>query len=195
MITRASPIGKEDVGFLNAFRVGAPLAVRLATMLAFSPAVTLTVVARMGLDLVEALCGRMAIEYEPGASALAGRGSGTPVPRVAALASLHHLDAPTQAAGAVTVRALGETREMLITTKRLPKLLPDQFYEVWLLQPATNKMLPVGVLPPSGSGSFELAAVVMSQFSAIDVSLQANNGDPAHSSRSVLRGLVEAVTT
>jgi hypothetical protein len=108
---------------------------------------------------------------------------------------LHHLDAPTQAAGAVTVRALGETREMLITTKRLPKLLPDQFYEVWLLQPATNKMLPVGVLPPSGSGSFELAAVVMSQFSAIDVSLQANNGDPAHSSRSVLRGLVEAVTT
>lgn len=127
--------------------------------------------------------------------ALARRGPGTPIPPVAALASLHHLDAPAQAAGVVTVRAWGETREMLITTERLPKLAPNQFYEVWLLQPSTNKMLPVGVLPPSGSGSFELAGAVMSQFSAIDVSLQANNGNPAHSSRSVLRGSVETVTT
>jgi hypothetical protein len=84
---------------------------------------------------------------------------------------------------------------MFITTSRLPKLAPNEFYEVWLLQPATNKMLPVGVLSPSGTGSYALTAQVMSQFSAVDVSLQANNGDPAHSSLSVLRGSVDAVAT
>jgi hypothetical protein len=52
-------------------------------------------------------------------------------------------------------------------------------------------MLPVGVLSPSGTGSYALSASVMGQFSAVDVSLQANNGNPAHSDTSVLRGLVQ----
>ena len=65
---------------------------------------------------------------------------------------------------------------------------PESFYEVWLLNPATLKMLPVGVLPPSGSGTYNMDAALMKDYSAVDVSLQVNDGNPAHSKVSVLRG-------
>jgi hypothetical protein len=116
-----------------------------------------------------------------------------PVTPVAAVASLRHLDAPASARGAVTVRAAGTTRQMEITTGGLAQAPANHYYEVWLLQPTTDKMLPVGVLPPSGSGAYELSAAVMAQYSAIDVSLQANDGNPAHSAQSVLRGSVRSV--
>jgi hypothetical protein len=56
-------------------------------------------------------------------------------------------------------------------------------------------MLPVGILPPSGAASFEISASLMSQYSAIDVSLQINDGDATHSSQSVLRGPIQVIST
>jgi hypothetical protein len=120
------------------------------------------------------------------------RHDGRPTP--SAVASLRAIDAPPDAQGSVVVRSVGSTQEMTISTEGLPPLAANQFYEVWLLQPATNKMLPVGVLAPSGSGRYALAAPVMAQFTAIDVSLQQNDGNPAHSTSSVLRGLVRGPT-
>jgi len=58
---------------------------------------------------------------------------------------------------------------------------------VWLLDPATLKMLPMGVLSPSGHGEYSVSATIMNGYSAVDVSLQANNGNPAHSQTSVMR--------
>jgi predicted anti-sigma-YlaC factor YlaD len=113
---------------------------------------------------------------------------------VSALASLRHVDAPAVATGVVVVRSIGSTRQMHIRIAGLGHAPEDQFYEVWLFQPATGKMLPVGILPPSGAASFELSASLMSQYSAIDVSLQVDDGDAAHSSHSVLRGPIQSVS-
>jgi hypothetical protein len=118
-------------------------------------------------------------------------GSG-PAP-VAATATLARMVAPSDANGTVVVRIFGADRQMSVATGHLPAAPANDFYEVWLLQPATNKMLPVGVLSPTGSGSYTISATIMSQYGAIDISLQANNGNPAHSKTSVLRGNVSPV--
>jgi hypothetical protein len=116
-----------------------------------------------------------------------GRSSPSPI---YALATLHHMDAPATATGRVTVRSTSRVKEMGVTTTGLPALPANHYYEVWLLQPQTNKMLPVGLLPPSGQGTYAVSGSIMSQYSAVDISLQTNNGDPAHSRFSVLRGNV-----
>jgi hypothetical protein len=125
-----------------------------------------------------------------------GRQSPTaPVAPVSAVASLRHLDAPAFATGVVIVRSIGSTRQMHVRIDGLGPAAPNHFYEVWLLRPASNKMLPVGILPPSGAASFEISASLMSQYSAIDVSLQVNDGDATHSSQSVLRGPIQVIST
>jgi Anti-sigma-K factor rskA len=77
--------------------------------------------------------------------------------------------------------------EMTIATKGLPTLPKGQFYYVWLLKPETNKMLPVGVIDPDGKTTFTLPVKFISKYSAIDVSLEHDDGDPQHSITSVLR--------
>ena len=114
-------------------------------------------------------------------------------PSVSAVASLHHMDAPVVATGEATVRTIGLTRQMDVVTKGLPPAPVNHYYEVWLLQPTTNKMLPVGVLSPAGESTYAVASSIMSQYSSVDISLQANDGTTAHSSVSVLRGSVRAV--
>jgi hypothetical protein len=59
---------------------------------------------------------------------------------------------------------------------------------VWLLDPGAGTVFPVGVLPPDGEGRFTLPASVVGRYQVIDVSLEADDGDPAHSKRSLLRG-------
>ena len=113
-------------------------------------------------------------------------------PSVAAVASLHHLDAPSSAQGRVTVHATAVELQMHVVTVGLPTLAANHFYEVWLLNPTSNKMLPLGVLSVTGVSTFTIAKPIMSQFSAVDISLQDNNGSPQHSSTSVLRGQVIA---
>ena len=81
----------------------------------------------------------------------------------------------------------GPARTLTLRTSGLPQPQPASFYEVWLFDPTTTKMLPMGVLPPSGTGAYAVRADIMAGYSAVDVSLQADNGDPAHSHTSVLR--------
>jgi len=108
-------------------------------------------------------------------------------PPVIVHAALRALDARVVAAGTVTVAASGNTRQLTVETRHLSPPPAQSFYEVWLLDPATLKMLPMGVLAPSGTGDYSVKADIMAGYSAVDVSLQANNGDPAHSNTSVLR--------
>jgi len=114
-------------------------------------------------------------------------------PPLAAVASLHHLDAPVSAVGDVTVHATAQELEMLVSTRGLPSAPANHFYEVWLLAPQTNKMLPLGVLSATGTGTYSISATIMRQFSDVDISLQDNNGIAQHSNTSVLRGTVTAV--
>ena len=120
-----------------------------------------------------------------GASVVAGRNS--PGQPVVARGSLQALEAPPSATGTVTVLAEGSTRHMIVRTQDLSTPSSQEFYEVWLLDPTTQKMLPVGVLPPSGAGDYAVTAGLMAGYSAVDVSLQRDDGNPAHSRTSVLR--------
>lgn len=111
-------------------------------------------------------------------------------PPVYASAVLHHMDAPASAVGHVTVRTTSLAQQMSVQVEGLPRAPADHYYEVWLLAPSTNKMLPVGLLSPTGQGKYAVAPSIMAQYSAVDISLQANDGNPAHSATSVLRGSV-----
>jgi hypothetical protein len=79
-------------------------------------------------------------------------------------------------------------RRMTVTTDDLPALRPGQYYEVWLLDPKAGTVFPVGVLPRDGKARFTLPASVVGRYQAIDVSLEADDGDPTHSKHSLLRG-------
>ncbi|MFZ0251729.1 MAG: anti-sigma factor [Acidimicrobiales bacterium] len=125
-----------------------------------------------------------------GASVVAShRSTGQPV---VAQGSLQALQAPPSATGTVTVLAEGATRHMIVLTRDLSSPSSNEFYEVWLLDPATQKMLPVGVLPPSGDGDYAVTAGLMAGYSAVDVSLQRDDGNPVHSRTSVLRASLSA---
>jgi hypothetical protein len=108
-------------------------------------------------------------------------------PSPLASATLHSIDSPTGTEGSVAVFADGATRSLTVATPNLPEPPAQHFYEVWLLAPSSGKMLPMGVLAPSGHGSYSVSAHIMAGYSAVDISLQANDGNPAHSSTSVLR--------
>jgi anti-sigma-K factor RskA len=111
----------------------------------------------------------------------------TPLSAPVANAALHPITAHPGASGSVAVFAEGATRSLHVDARHLPEPAAQRYYEVWLLDPATNKMLPMGVLSPSGRGEYGISANIMSGYSAVDISLQTNDGNPAHSRTSVLR--------
>jgi hypothetical protein len=122
----------------------------------------------------------------------AGLGLSTSSAPVTNQAALRPLKAPAGAHGAVTVTAASGARQVQVSTDGLPAPGQGHYYEVWLLDPATLKMLPMGALAPSGQATFGVATGLMAGYSAIDVSLQANNGNPVHSAVSVLRGTLHS---
>jgi hypothetical protein len=84
----------------------------------------------------------------------------------------------------------GRTR-MTLAVHDLPRASSGEFYYAWLLDPATNKMLPLGQVDPATGTTFDLADSLVTSYSAVDVSLESDDGDPAHSVTSVLRGTYE----
>lgn len=92
------------------------------------------------------------------------------------------------ASGRASMAGAGDDRQMTVAAEDLPPLRVGQYYEVWLLDPGAGTVFPVGVLPPDGEGRFTLPASVVGRYQVIDVSLEADDGDPAHSKRSLLRG-------
>ena len=92
------------------------------------------------------------------------------------------------ASGRASMTGEGGGQRMTVTAEGLPALGPGQFYEVWLLDPKAGTVFPVGVLPPDGEARFTLPTSVVGRYQVIDVSLEADDGDPAHSKRSLLRG-------
>lgn len=92
--------------------------------------------------------------------------------------------------GSVSMVTSGSATRMVIETRDLPAPGPGQFYYAWLLDPTTNKMLPLGQVGtggPSTTVTFEFADGLLDAYSAVDVSLEDDDGDPEHSPTSVLR--------
>ena len=84
----------------------------------------------------------------------------------------------TEGAGAV---------RMTITTHDLPRAARGDYYSAWLLEPATDKMLALGIVDPDGVTAFEVSRDLVERYDALDVSLESDDGDPGHSITSVLR--------
>lgn len=94
------------------------------------------------------------------------------------------------ASGRVTMSDEGTAAAVMrIETDDLRPARPGQFYYAWLLDPVTNKMLPLGQVGPGGTASFEVSQALLAAYSAVDVSLETDDGDPGHSPRSVLRAV------
>ncbi len=94
------------------------------------------------------------------------------------------------ATGMVTMRDRGsKTAMMRIKTDDLRPTRSGQYYYAWLLDPTTNKMLPLGQVGPNGAASFRVSQRLLASYSAVDVSLETDDGDPSHSPRSVLRAV------
>jgi anti-sigma-K factor RskA len=104
-----------------------------------------------------------------------------------AQATLHVVGAHAGSGGQVVMRTRDGKTNMLVTAKGLQAPSADRYYEVWLFDPQTQKMLPVGVLGPGGQSSYSLPQSLISQYQIVDISLQQDNGNPAHSNDSVLR--------
>ncbi len=66
---------------------------------------------------------------------------------------------------------------------------PGGFYEVWLLEPGSSRILALGTLDERGRAVLPVPdGVDLADYSLVDVSAEPDDGNPAHSSDSVLRG-------
>lgn len=88
--------------------------------------------------------------------------------------------------GTAEVRSAGDRRELDLA---LDAAAPAEgFLQVWLLSPDAGRMVLLGVLE-GGSGSFVLPpGVQLEDYPVVDVSIEPYDGDPLHSSNSLVRG-------
>lgn len=91
------------------------------------------------------------------------------------------------AGGRVTMSGAAPQVHMTISTARLPSAGAGRFYFAWLLDPRSGKMLPLGVVPADRTEGFDVPSDLVGRYHAVDISLESDNGDPAHSVTSVLR--------
>lgn len=77
--------------------------------------------------------------------------------------------------------------EVEIQVAELPDPAPGTYYEAWLLGPGTDQVQSLGTL--EGTGGFAVPrGLDLDDFPQVDVSVEPLDGDPAHSTKSVLRG-------
>jgi hypothetical protein len=119
----------------------------------------------------------------------------TPSPTVVATAQLDPLpDNPVDpsASGSAVLKQQAGKDLLVVQTAGLPQ--PGGFYEVWLMDPKTSGLISIGNVP-GGSQQTTIrlpAGVKLNQFSVVDISDEPLDGNPAHSSVSVLRGQLTA---
>jgi anti-sigma-K factor RskA len=97
-------------------------------------------------------------------------------------------DGPPGAHGDVLIA--GDQRRARVDVSGLAPSGSDHFYELWLLDD-DGRMVALGAFQVGAGGRAEVELpipVTPSQYRYFDVSLQEDNGDPAHSGVSVLRG-------
>jgi len=108
---------------------------------------------------------------------------------VVAEATLEPLAEVREATAVLT--ADGVQRELAVDTPVLPDI--DGYYELWLLTPDGSGLVSLG--PVAGTGRHEIpTAVDTDLYSVVDISREPSDGDPSHSTDSVLRGPLEPTT-
>jgi anti-sigma-K factor RskA len=113
--------------------------------------------------------------------------SGAP-PTTADLSLSRIDDGPRGASGEVLVA--GDGAQATLDVAGLDPSAPNRFYELWLLDD-DGRMIALGSFQVGDDGQAQVELpipVEPSRYRYFDVSLQEDNGDPAHSGVSVLRG-------
>ena len=91
------------------------------------------------------------------------------------------------AAGTATLASSGGSATVHL--ENLPPSEPGQFYELWLLN-TVDDMVALGSFSVPASGELDVTVPLPAdagRFGALDLSLEPDDGDPAHSTVSVLR--------
>lgn len=112
-----------------------------------------------------------------------------PEPRVTASAALSPLPtAPGSAAGAARVlTSPGQPEELHLHVQGLP--LSSGYYQVWLINPDTKAMFPLGALGATEDALLPLPGTVnLNDYKLVDVSAEQYDNNAAHSGKSLLRG-------
>ncbi|MBY5164429.1 anti-sigma factor [Salsipaludibacter albus] len=113
-----------------------------------------------------------------------------PSPDTVATFALDALDDRAQEVDGTIVTDGGQTR-IEVDLASLPAAPDDSFYELWLLDADAGRLVSLG--PVEDQGSFVVpAAVEVGDWPLLDVSVEPVDGDPTHSSDSVLRGEIVA---
>ena len=111
----------------------------------------------------------------------------TPIaaPPIVATASLAALP-QHQGDGAAEIVETDAGTELIVDVSDLSS--GEGFYEVWLIDPDTFQMIGLGALTDT-SGRFPIPdGLDLSRYTVVDVSLEPLDGDPVHSTDSVVRG-------
>ena len=117
--------------------------------------------------------------------------SDDPGPRTGVEATLAPLSGAEPGDGRVRMTEHDGRTRMTFAVRDLPRASTGEFYYAWLLDPDSNKMLALGLVDADTGATFEIDDALVASYSAVDVSLETDDGDPEHSVTSVLRGTYE----
>ncbi|HET9139161.1 anti-sigma factor [Actinophytocola sp.] len=107
-------------------------------------------------------------------------------PQTVAAATLAAPAGPGPQSGSAELVTVAGRRFLRVDTQGLAPT--TGYFEVWLLD-ASGRMYALGALSPGSRAELAVPdGVVIDEFNVVDISAQAHNGDPRHSSVSVLRG-------
>jgi hypothetical protein len=110
-------------------------------------------------------------------------------PATSVVATVRLAPLPDQTAQGTAVLKQEAGADVLTVDVRGLNASPAAFYEVWLMSPDTNGLVALGVLGPADQGTFEVPkGLDLSRYSVVDVSVEPFDGNPAHSSDSIVRG-------
>lgn len=109
---------------------------------------------------------------------------------VARLTAVGDLD--PAATGSVSMAAAGEERRMVVEVRDVTNIGSGDHLEAWLMDATGTRLVPLGPLDGGGGvfhGTFALpAGLPLAEFGRVDVSAERWDGNPAHSTVSLLRG-------
>ena len=111
-------------------------------------------------------------------------------PEIVASVPLEPL-AEYSAAGTASVEVVDGTEMLAVDVTGLPAT--DGYFEVWLLAPDSSSMIALGTLGPDEKAVLPLpAGVSLADYPVVDISAEPYEGDPTHSTDSVVRGTLPA---
>lgn len=120
---------------------------------------------------------------------LALQGEGDPATEQVAQATLSGSDLQPGSAGSGSAELVqrGDDWEVQIDAEGLPALDDGMYYEAWLLSAGGDEVQSLGTI--DSTGTFQVPpGLAIDDYPLVDISIEPIDGDPGHSSESVLRG-------